>query len=278
MEAPLASLRVLSVGDDRGPLDDATVERVDDLLGALARLSDGGIDLVLLWLDPAGPEDPDSIRAIRERAPDVPVIAVAADELAEQALEAGAAEVVPPDGGQLLLTRAARYAVALGRMRSELHRREIVDEVTGLYNARGLEEFAAHHMALAGRSSTPLVVLSVRIDGPHEPGAAGRNPDRDRSLADTAEVVRAAVRDCDVVARRADGSFCVLLTGDAVGAEALVLSRLVDAVAVSNARAGRTGDLSLSVGAATYDPAHPVALEDLLAAADRQGERSEEPG
>ncbi len=160
-------------------------------------------------------------------------------------------------------------------MRAELRRREIVDEPTGLYNERGFEEFATHHLALADRSKEPLVLLSVRIESPR--GDPGNGLERARALAETADVLRAAVRDCDVVGRRDSGRFCVLLTGDATGAEALVLSRLVDAVAVSNARAGRTGDLSLSVGAATYDPARPVSLTELMAEADRGGGARRKP-
>lgn len=269
MEARLASLCVLAVGFDPGPLEGASVESADDLLGALARLADGGVDLVLVSLEPADEPGLDTVRAIRERSPDVPLVAMAADELADRALEAGATEVIPTDAGEELLVRAARYAVALHHMRAEVRRREIVDEATGLYNARGFEEFAEHHIALADRSKQPLVVLSVRIEGSSETEPSGDALQRGRALAETAEVLRAAVRDCDILARRGGGRFCVLLTGDAVGAEALVLSRLVDAVAVSNARAGRTGELSLSIGAATYDPEHPVGLEQLLATAER---------
>jgi GGDEF domain-containing protein len=85
------------------------------------------------------------------------------------------------------------------------------------------------------------------------------------------------VRDCDVLASLGPGSFVVLLTGDARGAEVQVLTRLVDAVAVSNARAGRTGSLSLSVGSATYDPAEPRGIEELLAEAERSASGPEGP-
>jgi diguanylate cyclase (GGDEF)-like protein len=269
VEVPLASLRVLAVGSDPGPLAGASVEMAEDLLGALARLADGGIDLVVVSTELPDAQGLEVIRSIRERSPDVPVIAIAEDAETESALEAGAAEVVPDGDGPLLL-RAARYAIALHRMRAELHRREIVDPETGLYNARGFEEFAAHHLALAERSGQPLVLLSVRIDPHRRTGHGERDGEGSPVLAETAEVLRASVRDCDVVARRQAGDFCVLLTGDAVGAEALVLARLVDAVAVSNARARRTEPLTLSIAAATYDPAHPVALDELLRQADRE--------
>ena len=51
-------------------------------------------------------------------------------------------------------------------------------------------------------------------------------------------LVLEAVRDADVPARISEDTFCVLLTGEARGAEALVLSRLVEAIAVNDARLG----------------------------------------
>lgn len=86
-------------------------------------------------------------------------------------------------------------------------------------------------------------------------------------------MLRQVVRDSDVLARVGTDAFCVLLTGKAVGAEALVLSRLVEAVALRNARSGRTTPLSLSVGAARYDPAAPVPLAELMAEAGRRLQR-----
>jgi GGDEF domain-containing protein len=73
------------------------------------------------------------------------------------------------------------------------------------------------------------------------------------------------------------------LTGDARGAEALVLSRLVEAIAVHDARLDQPRSLSLSVGSALYDPDHPSSLEQILSTADRRLaaqadlERSEHP-
>ena len=245
-------------------LDGVSVECADDLLGALARIADGGIDVVLLSLDLPDGQGPDAVRAIAERAPDLPVVAVADGEAGRRALDAGADDVVPPDADGELVERTVRYAAALRRMRTEFDRREFVDPVTGLYTARGFEAFAAHHVALADRTRQPLVLVSVRIEDLGPPG----EPARDRSLAETAEVLRAAVRDGDILGHLGDGSFCALLTGGAAGAETLVLSRIVDVLAVRNARAGAER-LSLSVGAATYDPERPVPLDELVAAAER---------
>jgi diguanylate cyclase (GGDEF)-like protein len=261
---------VLAVGFDPGELEGATVETAEDLLGALARVADGGVDVVLLALDLPDGEGADVVRSIRERAPDVPVIAVGSGHGSERAIDAGASDVVPSDAGPDLLSRAIRYATSLERMRAELYRHQLVDELTGVYNARGFERLASHHLAMADRSKRSVPLIFVRIDALEDLGAPGETQERGRLIADAAEVVRKAVRGSDVIARVGAGVFCVLLTGDAAGADAAVLSRVVEGVATSNAKSGLPGQLSVSVGTATYDPEHPVTVDALIAQADRR--------
>jgi len=265
-----ALANVLAVGFDPGELEGVTVEAADDLLGALARVADGGVHVVLLALDIPDGEGIEAVRSIRERAPDVPVIAIGTGDDAERAIDAGASDVVPPDGGPELLSRAIRYATSLQRMQAELYRRQLVDELTGVYNARGFERLASHHLAMADRSKRSVPLIFVRIDALEDLGAPGETIERGQLVADAAEVVRKAVRGSDVIARVGAGVFCVLLTGDAVGADAEVLSRVVEGVAMSNAKSERPGQLSVSVGTATYDPEHPVPVDTLIAEADRR--------
>ena len=79
-----------------------------------------------------------------------------------------------------------------------------------------------------------------------------------------------AVRDSDLPARIAPDTFCVLLTGEAAGAETLVLSRLVEAIAQHDAQRDQPRELSLSVGSALYDPEQPITLEQILNTAGRR--------
>jgi diguanylate cyclase (GGDEF)-like protein len=258
-----AESAVLAVGFDPGEPAGFAVERADDLLGALAHLADGGIDVVLVSLELPDASGPEAVRSLRERAPDVPVIAVAAGNADPgAAIDAGASDVLPADAGPELVGRALRYAAAIREMRAELDRSRIVDERTGLLNARGFERLATHHLRMADRSKRPVVLAFVRLE-------AVEDVDPETAVVGAAEVLSGAVRDSDVVARVGTDAFCVLLTGDAMGKETLVLSRVVEAVAALNARWGE-GRLSLSVASAAYDPDHPMRLEELIAEAGRR--------
>ena len=119
---------------------------------------------------------------------------------------------------------------------------------------------------MADRAGTPLVLLFMRFN--EDEGAATTPTDADEHAVEAADVLISAIRDADLPARIAEDTFCVLLAGDARGAEVTVLSRLVEAIAVHDAKTTHTRPISLSIGSAIYDPADPVALEDLLDAAE----------
>lgn len=260
-------VRVLVVGPAPAPEGpELEVEHAEALAAALERLDGGGVDVAVVPLA-LGRE---AIAAVRERVPEVPIVAVAEQHEGLAALEAGAHDVVPPEADAALVVRAIRYATSLHRLETELHRHRIVDELTGLYNARGFEQLAEHHLRLADRTQEPVALVFVRLDDLARTDEAMGATEGPRLLAETAEVLRQAVRDSDVLARVGTDAFCVLLTGNAAGAEALVLSRLVEAVALRNAHGGRPTPLSLSVGAARYDPAAPVPLAELMAEASRR--------
>jgi diguanylate cyclase (GGDEF)-like protein len=165
-----------------------------------------------------------------------------------------------------LLPRAVRYAVGMRRLRAELGTQ---DEATGLPNLRGFQPIAEHHLRMADRAGTPVVFVFVRI----EDADAGSGGDALAVAREAASIVLEAVRGSDVPARVAPDTFCILLTGDAVGAETLVLSRLVEAIAVHNARRDRPRPLDLSVGSALYEPGSaegPSSLAQIFEQADRR--------
>lgn len=217
------------------------------------------VDAVVVAMDGQGPLE--LLGSLRGKAPEAAIVVVTeAGREADGAvaMHAGAEDHLVvgsiPHG---LLPRAVHYAVSIRRLRREL---ATTDEATGLPNLRGFVPIAEHHLRMADRSQTPVVFLFVRLEGEII----------DEDARQAAEVLLEAVRDADLPARITDDTFTVLLTGDAVGAETLVLSRLVEAIAVHNAAQDPPHPLSLSVGSALYDPASPNTLSEILETAGRR--------
>lgn len=245
--------------------DGFAVRRVDAVDDLTAPVSD---DAVVVALSAPGPLE--TLRSIRGAAPDAAVVVVTdpSNEAAGSvALHAGADDHLLSDATlALLLPRSIRYAASLRRLRREL---ATVDEVTGLPNLRGFAPIAEHHLRMADRLKTPVVLVFVRLD---DHARLTREQDiegADALARDAAGIVLDAVRDADVPARLAPDTLCVLLTGDASGAETLVLSRLVEAIAVHDAAREHPRSLALSVGTARYEPGSEAGLAGILEDAAR---------
>lgn len=241
-----------------------TVDRAERLDGNVA----AGVNAVVLSLSG---EPLEALATLRAQAPTAAVVIITGVNNAADgtvAMHAGADDhlvrgSIPPG----MLPRAVRYAVSVRRLRRELATQ---DDETGLPNLRGFAPIAEHHLRMADRAHAPAVFLFVRIEGLRKIVSAS-GADEAASLArDAAALLLEAVRDSDVPARISADTFCVLLTGEAHGAEALVLSRLVEAIAVNDARLDQPRQLSLSVGSALYDPDQPSTLEQILSTADRR--------
>jgi len=262
-------LLLIGLTDDEAAsiLDDDgfTVTRARSL-DELSQTTEAGA--VVLGLEGAGPLD--ALRRARGLAPDAAIVVVSDDANAADAtvaLHAGAEDQLPRDATlPTLLPRAIRYAVGMRRVRRELATK---DEATELPNLRGFAAIAEHHVRMADRLNAPVVFVFVRLED-HDRILREDGPEAADTLArDAASVILEAVRDSDLPARIAPDTICVLLTGASDGAEGLVLSRLVEAIATHDARRDAPRALSLGVGTARYEPGSGTTLADILSGAVR---------
>ena len=202
-------------------------------------------------LDEVGPLEALETLRLKTPAAAVLVLTAAGDEAAGAvAIHAGAEDhLVRGSIADGLLPRAVRYAVDRRRLRREL---ATIDERTRLPNLRGFVAIAEHQLRMADRAGTPVVLLFVRFEAADATSQGTQGSD---DLAvDAAEVLISAIRDADLPARIAEDTFCVLLSGDARGAEVAVLSRLVEAIAVHDARAPTRGRWPCRWGARSTTP------------------------
>jgi diguanylate cyclase (GGDEF)-like protein len=241
------------------------MEEVPDARTAGERLSEGAIDIALVRLQ--APDGLDAVRHLKAARPDVPLVALLATggpEASEAAVNAGAVDSLAEERLDAeVVRRTIGFALERARLQGEVHRQAVVDAATGVYNARGFEQLVAHHLRLADRSNEPVVMVFVRIEMP----LGVRSEAASSLVRDTAEVLREAVRDADVVGRLGVDTFGVVLSGDASGNEGLVLSRIVEEVASRNAKSGAER-LALSIGSATSTSEHPLSAADLIRTAD----------
>jgi diguanylate cyclase (GGDEF)-like protein len=168
-----------------------------------------------------------------------------------------------------LRVRAAEFA-----SREEVLRAmSLRDELTGLYNRRGLLALAEQQMEAALRHRVGFDLLFIDMDGLKQINDELGHAQGDQALRDCAALLKATFRRSDVVARLGGDEFAVLVAGGPTprrGGGEIALARLEDAVVRHTSSVRRPYTLSMSVGASRFDPEAPVPLEDLLHQADEQ--------
>src|SRR3954466_2302286 len=223
---------------------------------------------VVLALEGDGPLD--ALRRARDVAPDAAIVVVSDDAHAADgtvALHAGAEDQLPRDATlPTLLPRAVRYAVVMRRVRRELATK---DEATELPNLRGFAAIAEHHVRMADRLNEPVVFVFVRLDD-HDRILREEGADAADTLARHPSAgIPGGGGGSDPPARISRDTICILLPGAADGAESLVLSRLVEAIATHDARSATPRALSLGVGTARYEAGSGTTLAEILSGAVR---------
>jgi len=175
---------------------------------------------------------------------------------------------------------AERLAQARARLRSSnLERRRMIerlenlsltDDLTGLYNRRGFHLIAREYLALAARKKTRSFLVYVDLDHLKKINDQFGHHVGDQALVRLADVLRSTFRTSDVKSRMGGDEFAVFpIESTPAGMEA-VLARFRKNLRAANRLPGVSFKLSVSIGMAAFDPASPVALEDLLVRADER--------
>jgi diguanylate cyclase (GGDEF)-like protein/PAS domain S-box-containing protein len=167
---------------------------------------------------------------------------------------------------------AGLYAIAVQRTRTENQLRDLslVDELTKVYNRRGFLTLAEQQMKVAHRTRKEMALFYVDLDDLKKINDSSGHEEGDAALVETAEVLKDAFRDSDIIARLGGDEFAVLAIDVAEGKVTALARRIRERLQVRNARSGIAFLLSFSLGISRYHPDSPCALPELLAQADRK--------
>ena len=246
---------------------------VDSVPRALTRLVAEHVDVVLLDLTLASGQGLDLLAQLRADAPDVPIVVQTVNDdeaLGIAAVKAGAQDyLVQGHVDSHLLTRTLRYAIERHRMQATLRALSLTDELTGLYNRRGFRTLADQHLKLARRTGRELLLLYADLDDFKQINDKFGHAEGDAALVRTAELLRAAFRETDILARVGGDEFTVLAIDGAGPTAGLIVDRLRRRLVEHNAANPRGYELSLSIGVAHFGRDEIATLDEFLDRADR---------
>jgi len=137
-------------------------------------------------------------------------------------------------------------------------RAAITDPVTGLSNMAAFAACFEREQARSTRSGMPLSVVVAAVNNLDQAAASSGRSAEDLMSA-LGRLVKARLRESDLIARNAPGSFILLLTDSGRNESLEVLARMHDAIAQGEQGAA----LSIDIGAAT-SPDDGDTLDELL--------------
>jgi PleD family two-component response regulator len=240
---------------------------------AVERAAEARPDLIFVDTDLPDRDGFDVVREIRAHpmvSPSTPIIMTSPGHASRQrrldALRAGAWDYIGAaiDGEELPLRLDALVSA---KMEADRVREEgLLDEITGLYNLRGLARRAREVGSQAFRQKEPLACIVIT---PLVPGAADAN---ERVIEELARVLRNTGRSSDVIGTLGPGEFAIIAGGtDSAGAERLAQRLGEAASAIFGAE-----DVKVAVG---YDAVQnysesPIDPSDMLSRATAAMRRS----
>jgi diguanylate cyclase (GGDEF)-like protein len=156
---------------------------------------------------------------------------------------------------------------------AELQALSITDELTGLYNRRGILSMATQQYSIAKRIQKTLMLVYIDLDDLKQINDTYGHQEGDNALIDTANILRNTFRETDIIVRTGGDEFAVfgMVTGDK-GLNiitSLINEELEKHVEEYTARSIKPYRLSLSSGIAFADPEKPFSFDSMLSEADQ---------
>jgi len=146
----------------------------------------------------------------------------------------------------------------------------VTDDLTQLYNSRYLDQSLRREVKRATRSSRPLSLLFIDLDGFKSVNDAHGHLMGSRALVEAGHVIRGSARETDVVARFGGDEFSLILPDTGSDGAVAVGERVRERIEAHAFLAAESLDirLTVSVGVATL-PDVAKSADDLVKAADR---------
>jgi diguanylate cyclase (GGDEF)-like protein len=143
----------------------------------------------------------------------------------------------------------------------------LIDELTGLYNRRRFFVLTEQYLKVAIRAKKRSLLLYIDMDDLKWINDHCGHNQGDQALIDLGSILKKTFRESDIIARIGGDEFVVLLESTDENDEMLI-TRLYESIRDYNAKVSQDYKLSISVGAAQFDPEYPISIDELLSKAD----------
>jgi diguanylate cyclase (GGDEF)-like protein len=266
------------------------LERVRSTRECLDKLENGAFDLLLLDYSLPGEDGVSFLRRLNGAVDLPPVIMLTGwgdGRVAAEAMHSGAYDYFPKSSiNSQVLARAIHQALEKHRwgkeerrLREELERLAITDELTAVFNRRYLAQALDRECSRARRYNRDLACLMIDLDDFKLYNDSHGHLVGDSALKQVAAVIGQCVRTTDIVVRFGGEEFVVIMPEAHPNACMLAAERIRDAIAGQTLAVGEDAvAMTVSIGVCTSRDDHEVEPDVMLACADRALRRAKQDG
>jgi len=246
----------------------------------LEKLDNGDFDLLLLDYSLPGEDGVSFLRRLNGAAELPPVIMLTGwgdGRVAAEAMHSGAYDYFPKNSiNSEVLAHAIhqalekyRWSTEEKRLKEELERLAITDELTAVYNRRYMTQTLERECNRARRYRRDLACLMIDLDDFKSYNDSHGHLVGDVALKQVAAAISQCVRQTDVVVRFGGEEFVVIMPEATPHASMLAAGRICEAVAGQTlAVVGDDVPITVSIGVCTSHDDHEMEPDTILACAD----------
>ena len=192
------------------------------------------------------------------------------EDLGIEAVKKGAQDyLVRSELSERILRRGIIYSLERHDILQSLYRTTIIDELTGLYNRRGLHTLGNQQVELAKRHNDDIFIFYLDLDGMKSINDTLGHEFGDKALIDASNIMHKTFRTTDILSRIGGDEFVVVVVKAQHEFIPIIIQRLKEYIAEINS-SNKKYNLSISIGVSKVDLNNESPLDDAIQDADKE--------
>ncbi len=144
----------------------------------------------------------------------------------------------------------------------------LTDDLTGLYNRRGLLTLTEHYLENARRSNQNALLFNFDMDGLKQINDRFGHSEGSQAIKNVGNILRQSFRQSDIIGRVGGDEFLAIATNTGIEGKKVLATRLRDNFLLCNSNSGKEYQLSVSYGVVRIDPQKIPSIPALIEASD----------
>ena len=251
----------------------AEIKTVDSIKKANTVMFYDKMDIILIDINVQGMKFEEVVESIDKNNLSIPHIVITDErdeDLGIEAVKKGAQDyLVRSELSERILRRALIYSLERHEILESLYRTTIVDELTGLYNRRGLYTLGNQQIELAKRHSDDIFIFFLDLDGMKTINDTLGHDFGDKALVDTSKIMHKSFRTTDILSRVGGDEFVVVAVKAQFEFIPIIIQRIKDFVKEQNSSEEKF-EISISIGVSKVDLDAESPLDEAIRDADKK--------